>query len=220
MDEEKQKYEYRGIGLNKSEKYFGQKKFDEYCSIYHINAYSDLQLLEEVVYREILQEQFKVQIEEKKKETEKKNKTLAEKDQKEIVIPSYVVDSMNKNLEQVLVLKEKLGLLANREGDDTFKYLQLLKDKFAKWMEENQASRTLVCPHCSKIIMLKIRTEIWESQQHPFFKDKTLYNEHLINMYLANKITAEDVSKVLGTSPKYTEWLVEKYKQRKTKETE
>ena len=220
MDEEKQKYEYRGIGLNKSEKYFGQKKFDEYCSIYHINAYSDLQLLEEVVYREILQEQFKVQIEEKKKETEKKNKTLAEKDQKEIVIPSYVVDSMNKNLEQVLVLKEKLGLLANREGDDTFKYLQLLKDKFAKWMEENQASRTLVCPHCSKIIMLKIRTEIWESQQHPFFKDKTLYNEHLINMYLANKITAEDVSKALGTSPKYTEWLVEKYKQRKTKETE
>ena len=110
-NEDKQKYEYRGIGLNKSEKYFGQKKFDEYCSIYHINAYSDLQLLEEVVYREILQEQFKVQIEEKKKEIEKKNKTLAEKDQKEIAVPTYVVDAMNTNLDQVLALKEKLGLL-------------------------------------------------------------------------------------------------------------
>ena len=123
-------------------------------------------------------------------------------------------------MEQILTLKEKLGLLTNKEGDDSFKVIQQLKEKFKIWCSENSGSRTIVCPHCSKLVLLRIRTDIWETQQHPMFKDKTLYNQHLVDMYLTGKITAEDVAKVLGTSPKYTEWLIEKFHQRKTKENE
>lgn len=220
MDNENSKYVYKGLGLNRTECKHGQQKFDEYCTVYHITAYSDLQLLEELIYREIMQENFKVQIEEKKKKTETENKTLSEKDQKDVVIATYMVDAMNQNLEQIFSLKEKLGLINNQEGDDGFKYLQQLEEKFRLWEKENQASREVVCPHCSKLILLHIRTETWEAQKHPLFKDKILYNEHLVKMFLENKITSEDVAKVLGTSPSYVQWLIEKWHQRKEKENE
>jgi len=217
---ENKAYEYKGVGLNRTEFKHGLRKFEEYTNIYHITQFSDLQLLESLIFYEIAEERMKISIDEKKTALEKKNKELPEKDQKEYSIPTYIHDALNSNLEQILTLKEKLGLLTNKDGEDSFKYIQLLKDKFAKWMEENNGSRTIVCPFCSKIVLLKIRTDIWETQQHPMFKDKTLYNQHLIDMYLANKITAEDVAKVLGTSPKYTEWLIEKFHQRKNKENE
>lgn len=212
MDEKKDKYEYKGTGLNRSEKKHGQEKFDEYCQIYHIVAYSDLQLLEELIYRELLQERIKEDIARK----EEKNKS----ENKEAYVPKFMTETMNQNLEQILMLKEKLGLLSREETNDGFNYIQQLREKFKIWCEENQASRTLVCPHCSKMILLKIKTDIWESQQHPIFKDKILYNEHLVNLYLSKKITAEDVSKILGTSEKYTEWLIKKFHQRKEKENE
>jgi DNA-directed RNA polymerase subunit RPC12/RpoP len=218
MDNEN--YKYQGVGLGKSEKYQGQKKFNEYIKVYHFSAYSDLQLLEDLIFYEIAQERMKINIEDKKKALDKRNKELPEKDQKEYTVPTYIHTALNSNLEQILILKEKLGLLSKQDSNDGFNYIQTLKEKFAKWREENQGSRTIVCPFCSKIVLLKIRSDIWETQQHPFYKDKTLYNEHLINMYLANKITAEDVAKVLGTSPKYTEWLIEKFQQRKSKENE
>jgi len=213
MSEENIKYEYQGIGLGKSEKYVGKKKFDEYCAIYHITAYSDLQLLEELIFREILQEQFKIQIEDKKSATIKKNKNLKEDDQKEIAIPTYVVDAMNKNLEQVLSLKEKLGLINANTGDDAFKHFKILENKFKLWCEENQGSRTFTCEHCSKTNILYIKPDVWESQGHKFFKDRILCNEHLIKLYKEKKITSGDVSSVLGTSPAYTEWLIKKWYQ-------
>jgi len=37
--------------------------------------------------------------------------------------------------------------------------------------------------------MLKIRTEAWEAQKHPFFKDRILANKHLVKLYKDKKIT-------------------------------
>ena len=207
-----QVFKFQGVGLTKQEKFAGNKKFADYRSHYHVEAYSDMQMLEELIYREILQERLKHKIE----QLEEKYK----KEEKEYSVPRHVVETMNENFEQVLSIKEKLGMFTNKEGDDSFKYIQQLKEKFKIWCSENTGSRTLVCPHCSKIVLLRIRTDIWEAQQHPMFKDKTLYNQHLIDMYLTGKINAEDVAKVLGTSPKYCEWLIEKFHQRKTKENE
>jgi bacterioferritin (cytochrome b1) len=209
MSEENIKYEYQGIGLGKSEKYVGKKKFDEYCAIYHITAYSDLQLLEELIYREIMQENFKVQIEEKKKKTETENKTLSEKDQKDVVIATYMVDAMNQNLEQIFSLKEKLGLINNQEGDDGFKYLQQLEDKFKKWCQENQ-DRSFACPHCSKMVLLYMKQEYWETMKHPFFESKVLGNKKLWELYKEKILTKKQVAEVLGCSEKHIDWLEQK----------
>lgn len=209
MENENIKYEYKGVGLNRTEYKHGKQKFDEYCSVYHINAFSDLQLLEELIYREITQERFKIEIEEKKSNIEKKNRTLKEEDKKEVAVPKYVVDAMNTNLEQVLSLKEKLGLLNNHEGDDGFKYIQQLEEKFKKWCKENQ-DRTFACPHCSKMVLLYMKQEYWETMKHPFFESKVLGNKKLWSLYKENKITKADVAEVLGCSEKFVDWLESK----------
>jgi len=203
------KYSYKGIGLSRTEFKHGQKKFDEYCSIYHINAYSDLQLLEELIYREITQERFKIEIEDKKASTEKKNKTLKEEDKKEITVPKYIVDAMNTNLEQVLSLKEKLGLLNNHEGDDGFKYITQLEEKFKNWCQENQ-DRTFSCPHCSKMILLYMKQEYWETMKHPFFESKVLGNKKLWQLLKEKILTKKQVAEVLGCSEKHIDWLEQK----------
>ena len=198
-----QVFKFQGVGLTKQEKFAGNKKFADYRSHYHVEAYSDMQMLEELIYREILQERLKHKIE----QLEEKYK----KEEKEYSVPRHVVETMNENFEQVLSIKEKLGMFENKEGKDGFDYIQQLKDKFKVWCTENQASRTVVCPHCSKMLALYIKPETWETYKHPFFKDKLLYNSHLVKLYNEKKITADDVAKILGCSDKYVDWLIKKW---------
>ena len=206
-------YEYKGVGLNRTEFKHGLKKFEEYTNIYHITQFSDLQLLESLIFYEIAEERMKISIDEKKTALEKKNKTLTEKEQKEYSIPTYIHNALNANLEQILILKEKLGLINVNTGDDAFKHFKILESKFKIWCEENQGSRKFTCEHCSKTNVLYIKPDVWESQGHKFFRDRILCNEHLIKLYKEKKITDEDVSSVLGTSPAYTKWLIKKWYQ-------
>ena len=200
--EENIKYEYKGIGLNRTEAKHGKEKFDEYCTVYHITAYSDLQILEELIYRELLQDKMKENNAEKKAEEEANSK-------KDYNIPTYLIEGMNDNLEQILILKEKLSLLNNHEGDDGFKYIQQLEEKFKKWCQENQ-DRSFACPHCSKMILLYMNQDYWETMKHPFFESKVLANKKLWELYKQNKITLKEISTVLGCSEKYIAWLEKK----------
>jgi len=192
------KYEFKGVGLTRREKTKATKYFEDYQNRYHIEHISDLNLLEELVYREVIQDQYK-----KKVANLNSQKGLENKD----VVPRHIFEALNNNLEQILILKEKLGLLEDKKGDDPYKYFEILKKKFKKWREENQGSRTLICPHCSQIVLLKIRTEAWEVLKHPFFKDKILANKHLWKCYKEGKITREDIAEILGCSPDYVTWL-------------
>jgi hypothetical protein len=196
---ENENYKFKGDGLDKNEKVSGKKMFEDYCNHYHIESYSDMQLLEELIYREVMQKRLKKKIEQLEEKYTKENK--------EYSVPRHVMETMNENFEQVVSIKEKLGMLENKEGQDGFNYIQRLKAKFKKWKEENQGSRSFPCPHCSKMIMLSIRTEAWESQKHPFFKDKILANKKLWQLYKEGKITKQDVADVLGCSAKHVEWL-------------
>jgi len=197
------KYRFSGTGLNKDEKKLAKKLFDGYKKNYSIDTLSDLQLLESLVYRETIQIRYK-----KKIEDLSKSKTVKATD----IIPRNVLSSLDDNETHILTLKEKLGLFSDKKEDsDAFKYLEILKKKFKIWLKENQASRTLICPHCSKMIMLKIRTEAWEAQKHSMFRDRILCNDHLVKLFMDKKITADDCAKVLGTSKDYIQWLISKW---------
>jgi len=101
-------------------------------------------------------------------------------------------------------------LAEEKKSDDPFNYIQKLKLKFKKWKEENQASRTAICPHCSKLILFNIRIDAWEAKKHPFFKDRLLANEHLWQLYKEGKITKDDIANILGCSSDYVIWLDKK----------
>ncbi len=196
-------HKFVGTGLTAKEKHWAEKRFEEYKECHHVESKSDLYLLEELVYRETIQERTKQEIEDLSKSgSEEKKKS----------IPHYLQETLDTNLDKIIEIKTKLGLFDEKKTEDSpYKYIQDLKKKFNIWLSENQGSRTLICPNCSKMILLKIKTDIWESQKHPFFKDRILTNEHLVLLYKEKKITQEDVAKILGVSDNYVSWLIEKW---------
>jgi DNA-directed RNA polymerase subunit RPC12/RpoP len=193
-------YVFQGIGLTAQEKRVAKKNFNAYKKRYHIEAFSDFTLLEDLVYRETLQRRYKMQA---KKIADLKDKKVKGAN----VVPSHIMEAMNENEKHMLELKKSLGLFEEKNQKDPYQYIQMLKRKFEKWRKENQGSRTLICPHCSEMVLLKIRTEAWEAQKHPFFKDRILANEHLWKLYKEGKLTQDDVAKILGTAKDYTTWL-------------
>jgi len=202
MARRKNENKFTGTGLSKTEIKNGKKLFDNYKENYHIEQLSDLQLLQDLVYLEILQIRYKNRI----AEIEKNNETAGGKKQSS----AYIVKALNENLAQILILKEKLGLFETKKDNDGYLALSRLKEKFKKWLEENQASRTIKCPHCSQMILLKIKTDAWEALKHPFFRDSILGNKPLWKLYKNSKLTKEEVAEILGVAPDYIEWLEKK----------
>ncbi len=203
--DKKNNIEFDGTGLiSTGEKRWGTLRYNSYKEKYHIYSMSDLQLLSELVFFEALQIRYKRQV-------EKFSKSITTSDAPKI--PAVTLKALNDNLAQIINLKKELGLILedDKGNTDPFTYIQQLKKKFAIWRENNQASRTIKCSHCSRMILLKIRIDAWEAEKHPYFKDQVLYNEHLVKLFKEGKINKEDVAKILGCSEFYISWLVEKW---------
>lgn len=189
-----------GLFIDKEEIKLAKELEKKYLSEYNIETISDKNLLSNLIYLEVIH-------------IAKLQKSANEFTVSNEALPWQFLDAIHKNINQIVEIKEKLGLAKKEEvTDNALQSLELLKKKFKIWAENNQASRTLVCPHCSQMVMLKIRTDKWEAQKHPFFKDRLLGNEHLIRLYKQGKLTREDVASILGTSADYTDWLINKWR--------
>jgi len=192
------KYRFIGAGLEKDEKKLAKKLFDDYRKHYSIDTLSDLQLLESLVYREIIQVRYK-----KKIEDISKSETVKAKN----IIPNALLEYLDGNLAQILILKEKLGLFSKNKEKDPYEYLTQLEHKFKKHRQENAGDYTIPCPFCSKMIFLMFKVKDYEAKKHPFFKGKFLTNDYLWKLYKEEKISAKDLAKVFQTSTDYITWL-------------
>ncbi len=194
-------YEFQGAGLTRKQKYDAKKRFEIYMEKHSIESYSDMQLLEELIYREIQADSLKEKIKELQESDTVKEKAL---------IPKSLRTQLNDYLDDIIEIKEKLGLFKEKETQTYYKKWQLTKEKFSKWLEENQASREFFCPHCSEAILLIVEKKHWEAKKHPWFEDRRLFNEHAIKLYLKDIITKKDCAKILGTSVDYVDWIIDK----------
>lgn len=186
-------YKFTGTGLSKKEIKWAYKRFKSYSKSYHIVLLSDLQLLEELVFRETLHERTKLAL---KQYTDEKAKISKEKIAD--VVPISIFRVLDENQNHMLVLKEKLGFFLDKKQKDPFQYINLLKKKAAIHREENKGDYTIPCPSCSEPIMLIFRTKFYDAINHPFFKGKFLTNKYLWKLYKEfGKITKLDVAKVL-----------------------
>jgi len=182
---------------DKSEKAQAKSLLFKYMDDYTIESISDKNSIREVIYLEIVQQRLQDKLNE-----------FYEQDQK--AVPTQLIDTIHKNSDAILKLKNSLGLNKGRQGKSTYDAFVHLKKRFKKWREENQGSRTIICPHCGKMVILKLRTKFWEAAKHPFFRDKVLYNVHLFKLMSENKLNRDDVAKVLECSPDYVDWIIEK----------
>jgi len=201
MVTENSKYKFQGTGLSISERNFAKKKFKEYKGNYHLDSFSDLQLLEYLVYRETIHERYKRKIGELSKNKEVKEKNI---------IPKHLLIALNDNLEQILILKDKLGLFEEKKGEDEYKAFQILEKKFEVWKANHIEERKVICPFCSQIFFLNIRTDKYKESGLKLFKNKVLCNEHLWKCYKEGKITKEDFAQILNVSSDYIDWLESK----------
>jgi len=176
-----------------------QGLLEKYFKDYSIESVSDINTLKEIIFYEIIQ--YRLQ--------DKLNEFAASK-----TIPIQLVNVMHENSEAIIKLKNSLGLFADKEKKTEYDVLKHLKRRFQVWLGENQASRTLICPHCSKMILLKMKTDIWESQKHPYFKDRVIYNKVLFQLYHDQKITKKDLAGVIETSEDYISWVIDKIEKR------
>jgi hypothetical protein len=193
-------YKFIGEGLSAKEKHWAEERFYEYVENYpHINNLSSFSLLEELLFLECDRSRIK-----------KKIKSLQQKTKSEdFTLPTTFQKALQDNLSDSLKLQEQLGLKEDPKALDAFKYIEELKDKFDLWKAENQASRQVTCPFCSKLFYLNIRTDKYEAKKYPFFEDKLLFNKPLWQLYKEKRLTAKEVSQILGTSVDYVEWLEE-----------
>ena len=171
----------------------------KYLADYSIETVSDKNTLCHLIFLEIVHLRLQDDLNEAKQKTK--------------AISPVTVELIHKNLEQISKTKTLLGITKNAKDQakqDGYAQLQLIKKKYKKWLAENQGSRTLWCPHCAKATLLKIKMDVWESQKHPYFKDRILGNEHLISLFQEGKVTRVDLAKIFEVSPDYIDWLVVK----------
>lgn len=181
----------------KAEKDYAKKLAEQYLTDFVLETISDRQLLKQILFLEVT------------------NYNLQKEIQKHSVdfqtVQPDKLETYNENSNQLIKLKTALGITRQKQQetqDEAYVYLDKLKKKYRKWLEDNQISRTFTCPHCVKDTLLLLRMDIWDKLKHPFIKDKILTNFWLMKLFVEKKIDQNDVAKILGTSADYTDWLI------------
>ena len=108
------------------------------------------------------------------------------------------VETIHKNLNQILVLKGSLGLTKDKKSGNIKSLdqkIKLMRKQFKVWMENNQATREAVCPYCAQHFLLRIRMEHWKEQKHPYFKDRILFSKPLVQLYLEKRVLKKKLAK-------------------------
>ena len=84
-------------------------------------------------------------------------------------------------------------------------------DCFARSLKKARMDINFKCPHCEQFVLLKMRMDAWDSQKHPFFKDNTVWNTHLMS-HLGKTVFVDEqfVANVLETSKDYVSMMVQK----------
>ena len=200
--EKKQKYKFQGIGLDRTEKVWAGKRFKEYLNIYPEASYSDLQIIEDLVYRETLQNRYKRKIEELDKN--KKVNDIG------TIVPKGILETLDDNEKQILILKDKLGLFQEKKENDPFEHFKILEKKFAIWKENHIEQRAVDCPFCSQKFFLNIRTDKYQPSKLKLFKNKVLCNSTLWRLYKEGKFSKEEFAEILNVNKDYIDWLKEK----------
>lgn len=184
--------------IDKTEKKLAKELLKKYLADYVIETVSDKNSLIQLIYLEVLNLGMQKSLNDARKDSG--------------AIPIDTVEIIHKNIQEITKLKSTLGIAKGKKEDsrDGYSYLELMMKKYKVWLKENQATRSMLCPYCSKQVMWKIRPEAWEAQKHPFFKDRILGNSKLIELYKAGKIDRKDLAEIFQVSPFYIDWLVEK----------
>jgi len=177
----------RWSGLSKSESKWAEQRFNSYKDNYHFDSLSDLQLLEDLVWRESIQERYKRKIQEIESSTDKAN-----------IVPTDILKALDSFQDKILELKEKLGLFREKKEEDFLSIWERLKQKIQKHAQTNASDFTFKCPECGKFALLVKKVSDYNTFKWSMFRGSYLYNEVLFKFIDNGKLTLEDVAEIWG----------------------
>lgn len=189
--------EVNQIPLFPKEKKAFKSIYDKYIKVYNITEEVDKDLLIDLVYNKIIRLRYLDFIHEQSK--------------KGTDLPADAIGNYHTIVNKIVQIETKMGLFNDKGGETPYSFVERMKRRFKAWMRKHQGSREVVCAHCSKVFFLKIRTDKYESDKHPFFEDKMLTNKKLIELYLDDRLTRKEVGEILQASEFYTDWILEKH---------
>lgn len=193
-------YVFKGTGLTKREKKAGKKLFKQYRDKYDFENISDLTLLEQIIFKEIIIDKYKKEI-----EKINNNKELIDKG----ITPDKWIKKVDDLLESIIRIKEKLGLFKREDKKDSINWFKRWGKKALKYEEEHLEEFSVDCPFCSEKFFLHRKTNNYFPSKLKLFKNKILCNIDLWKVYKKGKINKEDMANILCTSPDYIDWVEE-----------
>lgn len=186
------------------DKTIAEKLFDSYLTNYVFNSYNDITNVVDLVYEEMLKISIQKQI----------DKIVSDKNIK--FVPDKLIASLHDIEERVWTLKEKAGIVGDKEQDD-LSALEELKKKFKIFIAHNRNEFTLwspvICKKCGEKdiqpILLRRRVKDFKALKHPFFSGRFYYNRRGMELVKEGIWTKEQYAFVFQTSVKYVDWCLE-----------
>jgi hypothetical protein len=182
------------IGLSDEEKKKAIKLYDQYISEHSFESLAEKSTLINLVYLEILNDRVKLFIEQ-------------EGNEKQGAIPIKMTEQLVANTNQVMELKEKLGMLKNKEDESALDLINELRTKALAYYSEHAGCTVIKCPHCQQLFNLLMDITNLTPEKCSFFRGTMLYNLPLLNLYHLKKITKVEVSEVLGVHQNYVDFI-------------
>jgi hypothetical protein len=184
------------VGLNETEKIKALQLYDRYVTEHSFESLAEKSTLVNLVYLEILNDRIKLFIEQ-----EGKDKSGA--------IPIRMTEQLIENTNQIMSLKEKLGLMRDAESESSLDLKRELEEKALIYYNEHAGETYVKCPECQSLFRLLMKIDGLEPAKATFFKGTTLYNQKLMELYHYKKITLDEMAEILGVNTKYITFIYE-----------
>ena len=179
--EEEEKYKVEWIGFDKSEIKRANKLYSEYLEHYpYIESFSDLEDLKLLVSNVVLLERLDTLVYNREKTK----------------LSKYDIDARKELANQILNLKDKLGLSKVRKREAWKDIWTSLKKRIIHHLQSNRGAFEFKCPHCGEFALLAIKIKDYNTFPFKFFKGTFLYNYWLFKMMEEGKITKNDLIKI------------------------
>ena len=184
------------IGLNETEKVKALQLYDRYITEHSFESLAEKSTLVNLVYLEILNDRIKLFIEQEGKE-------------KSGAIPIRMTEQLIENTNQIMSLKEKLGMMRDAESESSLDLKKELEEKALTYYNEHAGETYVKCPECQSLFRLLMKIDGLEPAKATFFKGTTLYNQKLMELYHYKKITLDEMAEILGVNTKYIVFIYE-----------
>lgn len=184
------------IGLNDTEKIKAIQLYNQYVTEHSFESLAEKSTLINLVYLEILNDRVKLFIEQEGKE-------------KKGAIPIKMTEQLVANSTQVMDLKEKLGMMKNKENESALDLINELKEKALNYYETHAGETYVKCPECQNLFRLLMKIDGLEPAKATFFRGTTLYNQKLMELYHYKKVTLEEMAEIFGVNHKYITFIYE-----------